>query len=241
MSTVQDTSSVNSLFGASASTSSKSSVADTQNRFLSLLVAQMKNQDPLNPLDNAQVTSQMAQLSTVQGIENMNSSLQAMAASLGTNQMSQAASLLGRTVLVPGDTISQAPLENVEGFDLSRPAVMATACIFDASGSLVRKLTLGSRDAGVNVVAWDGLTNTGTAAHTGKYSFKIDAVHGGQASDSTALNLGTVNSVSQNSQGVQLNLAGNTIVGYADVRQIFCAVRVGVPDKPPVIITRSRT
>ncbi|MHB1077436.1 flagellar hook assembly protein FlgD [Thiobacillus sp.] len=221
MSTVQDTSNVNSLFGASASTSSKSSVADTQNRFLSLLVAQMKNQDPLNPLDNAQVTSQMAQLSTVQGIENMNSSLQAMSASLGTNQMSQAASLIGRTVLVPGDTISPAQLENVVGFDLSRPADTVTASIYDASGSLVRKLTLGSREAGVNVVAWDGLTDTGTAAPAGKYSFKIDAVQGGQAIDSTALSLGTVNSVSQNSQGVQLNLAGNTNVGYADIRQIF--------------------
>jgi len=194
---------------------------ESADRFLTLLVTQMRNQDPLNPLDNAQVTSQMAQLSTVQGIENMNSSLQAMAASLGTNQMSQAASLIGRTVLVPGDTISPAQLENVVGFELSRPADKVTASIYDASGSLVRKLTLGSRDAGVNVVAWDGLTDTGTAAPAGKYSFKIDAVQGGQAIDSTALNLGTVNSVSQNSQGVQLNLAGNTNVGYADIRQIF--------------------
>src|SRR3569832_1271514 len=101
MSTVQDTSNVNSLFGASASTSSKSSVADTQNRFLSLLVAQMKNQDPLNPLDNTQVTNQMAQLSSVQGIENMNSSLQTKTANQRTNQKTQAASLIGRTVLVP--------------------------------------------------------------------------------------------------------------------------------------------
>src|SRR3569623_292070 len=193
MSTVQDTSNVSSLFGASASTSSKSSVADTQNRFLSLLVAQMKNQDPLNPLDSAQVT----------------------------NQMPQAASRIGRTVLVPGDTISPAQLENVVGFELQRPADKVTASIYDASGSLVRKLTLGSRDAGVNVVAWDGLTATGTAAPAGKYSCKIDAVQGGQAIDSSALNLGTVNSVSQNSQGVQLNLAGNTNVGYADIRQIF--------------------
>ena len=85
MSTVQDTSSVSSLFGAGATAASTAngSATDIQNRFLSLLVAQMKNQDPLNPLDNAQVTSQMAQLSTVQGITNMNTSLQALAASLG--------------------------------------------------------------------------------------------------------------------------------------------------------------
>ena len=221
MSTVQDASSVSSLLGTGAASGSKSSTADTQNRFLSLLVAQMKNQDPLNPLDNAQVTSQMAQLSTVQGIENMNSSLQAMAASLGANQMSQAASLIGRTVLVPGDTISPAQLENVMGFELSRPADKVTVSITDVAGNLVRKMDLGSRDTGVNVLAWDGLTDSGTAAPAGQYRFQIDAVQGGQAVNSTALNLGTVNSVSQNSQGVQLNLAGNTSVGYADIRQIF--------------------
>lgn len=221
MSTVQDASSVSSLLGTGATSGSKSSTADTQNRFLSLLVAQMKNQDPLNPLDNAQVTSQMAQLSTVQGIENMNSSLQAMAASLGANQMSQAASLIGRSVLVPGDTISPAPLENVMGFELARPADKVTVSITDAAGALVRKLDLGSRDTGVNVLAWDGLTDSGTPAPAGQYSFQVDAVQGGQAINSTALNLGMVNSVSQNSQGVQLNLAGNTSVGYAEIRQIF--------------------
>src|SRR5574340_358150 len=221
MSTVEDTGNVSSLYGTSPSAASKSSAEDTQNRFLALLVAQMKNQDPLDPLDNAEVTSQMAQLSAVEGIENMNSSLQAMTASLGSSQMSQAASLIGRAVLVPGNTTSPAQLDNVMGFELSRPADKVTVSIQDAAGATVRKLTLGSRDAGVNVLAWDGLTDTGTAAAAGHYSFKVDAVQGGQAVDYTALNLGTVDSVSQNSQGVQLNLAGNTSVGYADIRQIF--------------------
>lgn len=221
MSTVQDASSVSSLFGTGATATAKSGTADTENRFLSLLVAQMKNQDPLNPLDNAEVTSQMAQLSAVQGIESMNSNLQALAASLGSNQMAQAAGLIGRTVLVPGDAVGPAQMQNVMGFELARPADAVTVSIRDASGALVRKLDLGSRDAGVNVLAWDGLTGNGTAAPAGQYSFAIDAIQGGTAVDSTALNLGTVDSVSQNTQGVQLNLAGNTSVGYADIRQIF--------------------
>ncbi len=185
MTTVQDTSNVSSLFGASASASTKTSSEETTDRFLSLLVAQMKNQDPLNPLDNAQVTSQMAQLSTVQGIENMNSTLQALASSMGVNQMSQAASLI------------------------------------DASGALVRKLDLGPRDVGVNVLAWDGLNSRGEAVADGEYHFSIDATQGGLAVSSTTLNLGLVNSVSQNSQGVQLNLADNKSTSYADIRQIF--------------------
>jgi flagellar basal-body rod modification protein FlgD len=107
------------------------------------------------------------------------------------------------------------------GFELSRPADTVTVSVHDAAGNLVRKLDLGPRDVGVNVVAWDGLTGNGTAAPAGAYRFQVDAVQGGQAVSSTALSLGMVNSVSQNSQGVQLNLAGNTSVGYAEIRQIF--------------------
>lgn len=221
MSTVQDSSNIASLFGAAPAASSKNSTAETQNRFLSLLVAQMKNQDPLNPLDNAQVTSQMAQLSTVQGIENMNKSLEALAASMGVNQMSQAASLIGHAVLVPGDRLSPAKLQDVIGFELSRPADNVTVSIHDAAGNTVRSLNLGPRESGINVLAWDGMTNGGTAAPAGEYSFKVNAVQAGKTVSHIALSLGMVNSVSQNSQGVQLNLAGNKSAGYADIRQIF--------------------
>ena len=220
MTTVQDASNVTNLFGAGAA-ASKNSSNETQDRFLNLLVAQMKNQDPLNPLDNAQVTSQLAQLSTVQGIENMNKSLQALASSLGVNQMTQAANLIGRGVLVPGNTISPVELRDVIGFDLSRPADNVSVSIHDAAGGLVRNLNLGPRDVGVNVLAWDGLTENGSPAPAGEYSFSVKADQGGQAISSTQLSLGMVNSVSQNSQGVQLNLAGNKSVGYAEIRQIF--------------------
>ena len=221
MSTVQNSSNVTDLFGAAATKTGKSAAEETQNRFLNLLVAQMKNQDPLNPLDNAQVTSQLAQLSTVQGIEDMNSTLLSLSASMGANQMAQAASLIGRGVLVPGDRISPAEMEDVMGFELSRPADKVTVDILDAAGGLVRSLDLGPREGGVNVLAWDGLTSSGAAAPDGQYSFKINAVQGGQPVSSTALHLGLVNSVSQGSQGVQLNLAGNERVSYAEIRQIF--------------------
>ncbi len=221
MSTVQDASNVSSLFGAGATGAAKSGSKETEDRFLTLLVAQMKNQDPLNPLDNAQVTSQLAQLSTVQGIENMNSSLAALASSMGANQMAQAANLIGRAVLVPGDSISPAEMEDVIGFDLSRPADKVTVDILDAAGSVVRSLDLGPREDGINVLAWDGLTGNGSEAPDGAYRFTINAVQGGQQVSSTALHLGLVNSVSQGSTGVQLNLLGNDRVSYAEIRQIF--------------------
>jgi len=221
MSTVQDASNVSSLFGAGATGAAKSGSKETEDRFLTLLVAQMRNQDPLNPLDNAQVTSQLAQLSTVQGIENMNSSLAALASSMGANQMAQAANLIGRAVLVPGDSIRPAELEDIIGFELSRPADAVKVDIFDAGGSLVRSVNLGSREDGVNLFAWDGLTGTGDSAPDARYTFKIEAVQGGQQLSSTALHLNLVNSVSQGSTGVQLNLLGNDRVSYAEIRQIF--------------------
>ena len=221
MTSVQDTSSASSLFGAGAAQTSKSGTAATQDRFLSLLMAQLKHQDPLNPLDNAQVTSQLAQLSTVQGIEDMNKNLQALAASLGTNQVTQAANLIGHGVLVPGDSISPAEFENVMGFELSRPADKVTARILDSSGRVVRNFDLGARKDGPGMLVWDGLTDAGEPAAAGKYQFEIDAVQGGKPLSATALSLGMVNSVSQNSQGVRLNLAGGDSVGYAEIRQIF--------------------
>ena len=221
MTSVQDVSSVSSLFGAGGATAAKGSSEETQDRFLSLLVAQMKNQDPLNPLDNAQVTSQLAQLSTVQGIEDMNGTLESLAASMGVNQMAQAANLIGRGVLVPGDSISPTELEDVIGFELARPADTVKVDILDSAGSVVRSLELGPREDGINVLAWDGLTGDGSAAPDGDYRFEISAVQGGQPVSSTALHLGLVNSVSQNSQGVQLNLAANKHVSYSDIRQIF--------------------
>lgn len=219
--TVQDTTATASLYNTGTSTAAKSSADDTQNRFLSLLVAQMKNQDPLNPLDNAQVTSQMAQLSTVQGIENMNKSLQTLTQSLSSNQMTQAANLIGHGVLVPGNGISPASGQNAFGFDLPLPADQVKVSITDAAGHAVRTMNVGAVQSGVTLLAWDGLSDGGDAVASGQYQFSVQAVQGGQSQDATALSLGVVDSVSQNSQGVALNLAGNRSAGFADVRQVF--------------------
>ena len=86
---------------ASSATSTDSTAA-TQDRFMKLLVTQMKNQDPLNPLDNAQVTSQLAQLSTVTGIDKVNATLQSLMGSMQPSQSLQAAGMIGHSVLAPG-------------------------------------------------------------------------------------------------------------------------------------------
>lgn len=100
MATTSGTSSVTNPYAAlsssSSTTTTKTAAEEQQDRFLTLLVTQLKNQDPLNPMDNAEMTSQMAQMSTVSGIEKLNTTLNSLVDNIGTSQSMQAASMIGK-------------------------------------------------------------------------------------------------------------------------------------------------
>jgi flagellar basal-body rod modification protein FlgD len=221
MSTVGSATASEALFASNPNSADKNQIEATQDRFLSLLIAQMKNQDPLNPLDNAQVTSQMAQLSTVQGIEKMNASLETLAASLASGQAAQAANLIGHVVLAPGNQVTPAEDANVIGFELPYGVDSLTATVTDASGNVVRTMNLGARDGGIGMAAWDGLTDQGTAAAPGQYSFSLEAVQGGRQVDATPLALGQVSSVFAEAGKVQLDLGLAGTTAYEGVRRIY--------------------
>ena len=104
---------------AQAAAATDGSAANTQDRFLKLLVTQMKNQDPLNPMDNAQVTSQMAQLSTVSGIDKVNSTLKALTDSMSAGQALSATGMIGHGALVPGSSLELKNGKAVAGLDLT--------------------------------------------------------------------------------------------------------------------------
>src|SRR4030065_1785635 len=123
--------------GTSAATTTKSAVQESEDRFLKLLVTQMKNQDPLNPLDNAQITSQMAQISTVSGIDKLNTTLQNMAASFAANQSLQVTNMIGHGVLVPGSTMQLADGKSIGGVDLPQAVDQVTITIREAQGAVV--------------------------------------------------------------------------------------------------------
>jgi flagellar basal-body rod modification protein FlgD len=199
----------------------KSVAAEAQDRFMTLLVTQMKNQDPLNPLDNAQVTSQLAQLSTVTGIDKLNDSIGALMGSYQASQSMQAANMIGHGVLVPGSGADLAQGQALMGVELTEPVDKLQVTIFDASGREVRKLDLGAQQPGTIPIAWDGKNADGVAAADGSYSFKVEAAIGSDKVAATALQFGMVSSVSTNAQGVKLNLPGMGEVKFADVRQIL--------------------
>jgi len=201
--------------------SQASTAAQAQDRFMTLLVTQMKNQDPLNPLDNAQVTSQLAQLSTVTGIDKLNTTLEALQGSYQTSQSLQAAGMIGHGVLVPGSTTTLSNGAAALGIELTSPADQVTVTIRDAVGNAIRKIDLGAQEVGAVPLAWDGKTDAGAAAADGQYSFEVSAVLGGQKSTAKTLSFGEVTSVSTNAQGVKLNVHGVGAMNLSDVRQIL--------------------
>jgi flagellar basal-body rod modification protein FlgD len=199
----------------------KSSVDKAQDRFMTLLVTQMKNQDPLNPMDNAQVTSQMAQLSTVTGIDKLNNTLESLIGNVQTGQSYQAANMIGHNVLVPGNTLATEGTGGYFGVDLPIGADKLSVTIKDSAGSTIRTLNLGAQDAGSIPLKWDGFSDDGSVAKTGNYKFEVTATTAGQSVAADVLNYAEVMSISNGTSGVKLNLSNLSSVSTTDVKEIF--------------------
>jgi flagellar basal-body rod modification protein FlgD len=188
---------------------------------MTMLVAQMQNQDPLNPLDNAQVTSQLAQLSTVTGVDKLNSTMEALMGSYQTSQSLQAASMIGHGVLTPGSGMELADKVALMGVELGQPVDKLEVTIYDITGKEVRKMNLGPQQPGTIPVSWDGKATDGTDSPSGQYTFKVDASLGNEKMAATSLQFGMVTSVTAGAQGVKLNVPGLGEVKFTDVRQIL--------------------
>lgn len=201
--------------------SAKNTVAESQDRFLKLLVTQMKNQDPLNPMDNAQVTSQMAQLSTVSGIDKLNATLQALSSSMIASQSMQAANMIGHVVMVPGSSMELVNGKGSAAVDLSQPADSVSVAVSDASGKVVRNMQLGSQGSGAMPFQWDGMNDAGQLLADGSYKFTATAQLGGVKSNASTMSYGLVSSVMQGTQGATLNVGALGEVSLASVKQIL--------------------
>ncbi len=207
---------------STSGTSSDTTSADgIQDRFLTLLVTQLKNQDPLNPMDNAQMTSQLAQISTVTGLSNLNTTVQSLLDSNTNTQALQAANLIGQSVLAKGDNINLSSGSGTAAIDLSGSADAVTVTIKNASGATVQTIDLGSQSSGIKTFTWDGTTTSGSTATDGSYTFSVAASQSGTTVSTTALNLATVSSVARSSSGVSVNLGARGNVSLSDIHQIF--------------------
>ncbi len=203
------------------SSTTKSVAQEAQDKFMTLLVTQMKNQDPLNPLDNAQVTSQLAQLSTVTGIDKLNDTMTALSANYQNSQSMQAANMIGHGVVVPGSSVELKDGKSVLGFDLPQSADTVKVLIRDSAGSVVRTLVNKNMSQGLNSLTWDGKNENGTSLTNGNYQFSVEAISGDQKLAPTSLSFGMVSSVSIGSQGAKLSVSNVGEFSMSEVRQVF--------------------
>lgn len=205
---------------AQTATASGGRVEQSQADFMKLLVAQMQNQDPMNPMDNAQMTSQLAQLNTVSGISQLNTTLSSVLSSFQSSQTMQASSLIGREVLVPISKLQLAKGQASMGVELNQSVESLKLTVLDSAGQTLRSIDLGPQAAGLKPLSWDGVTDAGATAADGGYSFKIEAMANGQKVTATALSTAQVSGVTLSSNSVFLNLPGMADVALADVRQV---------------------
>jgi len=220
-STNTSTSSASSL-AASAGTTASNSTTDTaamQDRFLKLLVAQINNQDPMSPMDNAQMTSQMAQINTVSGIQQVNQTLTSMAAQFTAMQVLQGTSMVGHHVLTAGSTLVPDPSTGMAAgaFDLTGAADAVKVEILAPSGQVLDTVNMGALPQGRQAFQWNAASYQGT----GSPSFRVTATSGKQAVATTSLVSEQVVSVGSVNGAMSIQLQSGKSVGYTDIAAIL--------------------
>jgi flagellar basal-body rod modification protein FlgD len=196
---------------AAAKTTDEAGSAD---RFLKLLVAQMKNQDPLNPMDNAQVTSQMAQINTVTGIAKLNTTIEGLSTQFVQMQALQGATLVGREVTVKGSSMTIADGVGQAGFELAAPADNVKVEVLSASGQVIGTMNLGAQSSGVHSFDW----NAGTVAANAGTRFRVTATSGAASVAVTPLMLDKVGAVNAGGTTLTLDLQQSGTVDYAAIK-----------------------
>jgi flagellar basal-body rod modification protein FlgD len=192
-----------------------------QSTFLLLMTEQLKHQDPLKPLDSNEFLGQLAQFSTVGGIEKMQNGLNALATAFEGAQALQAASLVGRSAMVAADTFDlQQPDGSIAGAVDVDDAGPVSIQIKDSSGRVVRTLSLQASGPGSQEFQWDGRDDSGELMASGQYSISASYGAGASAVAITPLIEAQIESVSYSAQGIYLNLAGIGPVPMSAVSRI---------------------
>jgi flagellar basal-body rod modification protein FlgD len=177
---------------------SSNKAQENQDRFLTLLVAQMKNQDPMSPMENAQLTTQIAQIQTVTGVENLNTNIEKLVQQSQQAQAFQGVAMVGRDVTLEGSRLAIKPAGAEGSFELAGPADQVRVHVTTAAGTVIDTIDLGAASGGKHSFEWNraGL-NPNAELH-----FKVEAQRGSQPVNATTFTRDTV--VSVNTQGGKL-------------------------------------
>lgn len=188
--------------------------AGSADRFLKLLVTQLQNQDPLSPMDNAQVTSQMAQINAVTGLEKVNTSVQTLSSQFVQMQALQGASLVGRDVVVPGNKIDMVNGVGQGGFEITSAADNVKVEVLNSGGTVLDTFNLGAQGAGMHSFDWPA----GNNATATDLTFRVTANSGATKLESTALMRDKVSAVSTSGDALKLDLAKSGSTDYSSVK-----------------------
>jgi flagellar basal-body rod modification protein FlgD len=194
----------------------------TMNDFLTLMTAQLKNQDPLSPTDSNQFLAQLSELSTVEGISQMNTTMTNLSTSLLSSQALSSASLVGQSVLTPATSAAFTSGGTLNGaVQVPTGATGVTLTITNAGGAIVDQVAVPAT-SGLQAFSWSGTAQNGSASPTGTYGVTATAIVGGATQAATTLLNGTVQSVSlaSGSNGVTLNTPELGPVALSAVQQI---------------------
>jgi flagellar basal-body rod modification protein FlgD len=209
-------STLSNINGTSTTATSATDAAGSQDRFLKLLVTQLQNQDPLSPMDNAELTSQIAQINTVSGIATLNTSVQGLSTQFLQMQSLQGASLVGKDVIVPGNKLDIADGDGQGGFELTSAADAVKVEVVNQAGKVVDTLNLGAQSSGMHSFDWA----SGTYDKTSNLTFRVTATSGATTLTNTALMRDKVDAVSTSGNALMLELDSGKTVDYATVRAI---------------------
>jgi flagellar basal-body rod modification protein FlgD len=214
MTTVNAFSSLNTTSASGAPTTKNE--AGAEDRFLKLLVAQMQNQDPLNPMDNAQVTSQMAQIQSVNGLDKLNRSVQGLGSQFAQMSALQGASLVGRDVIVPGNRLVTNDQNLVQGgFELNGPADSVKVEVLSAGGHVIDTIDLNAQSAGRHGFEWTPAAGVDPA--TGA-TFRVVAKNGAANVGNAPLMRDRVDAVVAGGDTLTLELRNSGSVPYDQIR-----------------------
>jgi flagellar basal-body rod modification protein FlgD len=204
---------------SSDASSLTTTAAEAQDRFLKLLVAQLSNQDPMNPMDNAQMTSQIAQINTVTGIQQLNDTMKSMSTQMGAMQVLQAGNLVGHGVLIEGNKLAfdSEGKTGIGAIELAGKASKVEVQVLTPGGKVIDTLSLGALEAGQH----------GFSVDASKYpedtelNFKVVATNGSATVEATALMHDKVVAVGSGADGLTLTLLAAGVKPYASVRSVL--------------------
>jgi flagellar basal-body rod modification protein FlgD len=181
--------------------------------FLTLLVAQLQNQDPLNPSDSTEFTAQLAQFSSLEQLQNVNDTLANFEVYQSTLNNIQSSGFIGKTITATGNLfgVTDSVAEPIR-FELANDADSVYIQIYDKYGNFVNDIQFGAMEAGEQETAWDGRDTNGTEVADGSYTFTIMAMNAdGSVIESTSYTTGTVTGIDYKSGATNLLINGNEI------------------------------